>query len=406
LISTEETYVENLRRLQSNFVKPLKKTGVLEKADLKSLHSMIFTPMKRMLVFHEEFLTELKMTESIPEVFKKRGDFLKMNNDFCSRHPEMLTELSRIRRENSAFDAFLKESEKKKLSIQSLLILPIQRVPRYKMLLEDLLKKTQGDHKQRPGLEEAVDHIQVIASQINEYQRNVENMNELYDISTKIRGRSDSLWKANRRFLWKEPCWRKSDTSAFKEAKLGFWFLFSDVIIVVSEAYKFRRELCLVDIDEITETFLPSHTLRTSSSRISTSKGAMGEDDNDSDELENKEASELTSPKRAPNLYGLQLTDRANPERPCTLFATSAAKREKWQDIIKVARDDLEQEMQEGVKNRLFSQPENGKITTIFMKMGTKVFVAKRMKTDSSSGRESKEESGTEKQSSDDAKGV
>ena len=42
------------------------------------------------------------------------------------------------------------------LDVRSFLIMPVQRVPRYRMLLEDLLAHTDADHPEEPHLREAL----------------------------------------------------------------------------------------------------------------------------------------------------------------------------------------------------------------------------------------------------------
>lgn len=52
-------------------------------------------------------------------------------------------------------------------SIASILIMPVQRVPRYKLLLKELIKETKKDHPAYPILEKANDLINTAATQIN-----------------------------------------------------------------------------------------------------------------------------------------------------------------------------------------------------------------------------------------------
>jgi hypothetical protein len=61
-------------------------------------------------------------------------------------------------------------------AIQSLLIMPIQRVPRYKLLLNELIKGTDKEHAAYPLLQEALDQVSVAAVQINEALRQHEKI--------------------------------------------------------------------------------------------------------------------------------------------------------------------------------------------------------------------------------------
>jgi hypothetical protein len=55
--------------------------------------------------------------------------------------------------------------------IESLLIMPVQRVPRYKMLLESLIKYTPDEDPERPRLQQVCaprpDHVTMAAGALN-----------------------------------------------------------------------------------------------------------------------------------------------------------------------------------------------------------------------------------------------
>lgn len=54
------------------------------------------------------------------------------------------------------------------------MILPIQRIPRYELLLKELLKYTATDHKDRENLESSLAKVKDVAERINEGKRNDE----------------------------------------------------------------------------------------------------------------------------------------------------------------------------------------------------------------------------------------
>lgn len=65
-------------------------------------------------------------------------------------------------------------------TISSLLILPIQRVPRYKLLLSELQKGTPADHPAQPFLTDALSQINDSAKQINEALRQHEKLEKFF----------------------------------------------------------------------------------------------------------------------------------------------------------------------------------------------------------------------------------
>lgn len=52
-------------------------------------------------------------------------------------------------------------------SLQSYAIMPVQRVPRYLLLLRELLKNTLDDHMDKPALEVAVEHVEDAVKHMN-----------------------------------------------------------------------------------------------------------------------------------------------------------------------------------------------------------------------------------------------
>jgi hypothetical protein len=59
----------------------------------------------------------------------------------------------------------------KGLNLSSLLITPIQRIPRYKLLLSELIKNTPEDHPDKADLDKALTIISATAKHINDSVR-------------------------------------------------------------------------------------------------------------------------------------------------------------------------------------------------------------------------------------------
>jgi hypothetical protein len=71
--------------------------------------------------------------------------------------------------------------------LTSLLIQPVQRIPRYEMLLKDLLKYTWLSHPDYENLEIAVDKIVEAAAFNNEQKRKAECLMRLLDIQNELK---------------------------------------------------------------------------------------------------------------------------------------------------------------------------------------------------------------------------
>ncbi|TIB75863.1 hypothetical protein E3Q23_02149 [Wallemia mellicola] len=87
------------------------------------------------------------------------------------------------------------------MNLESYLLLPIQRIPRYRMLLEECLKYTTHRHQVEP-LIQALDHIANIAIDMNESKRDAEGRFRLVKWQSRIRGKFPSpLVQPHRRLL-------------------------------------------------------------------------------------------------------------------------------------------------------------------------------------------------------------
>ncbi len=65
------------------------------------------------------------------------------------------------------------------LTLSGYLIMPIQRIPRYKLLLEVILQNTQPDHPDYENLQKALSEVETIALTINDAIENESSMNTL-----------------------------------------------------------------------------------------------------------------------------------------------------------------------------------------------------------------------------------
>ena len=89
--------------------------------------------------------------------------FLKLYAIYVSNFDKAMGTLENLMEKNTKFCDFIKSKQcklKPGLSIQAYLINPVQRIPRYKLLLENLLKHTQSSHPDYEDLQRALGQIQ------------------------------------------------------------------------------------------------------------------------------------------------------------------------------------------------------------------------------------------------------
>jgi len=98
--------------------------------------------------------------------------------------------LKNLKKQSPAFHQFIEETEKNprcQLSdLESLLILPVQRVPQYNMLFAELLKYTWKSHPEYKTLKTVVEMLRELGVSVNEKKREAEKIKKVRDLEAKV----------------------------------------------------------------------------------------------------------------------------------------------------------------------------------------------------------------------------
>ena len=98
--------------------------------------------------------------------------------------------LRRNEERSPAYRTFVQDrvsiSESRRQNLADHFILPIQRVTRYTLLLQDLLRHTDSDHADYPDLEQSCQLMKDLASKINEVKRKEETFTKLFEIQKEV----------------------------------------------------------------------------------------------------------------------------------------------------------------------------------------------------------------------------
>jgi len=110
--------------------------------------------------------------------------------------------------------------------------MPVQRLPRYVLLLSELLKNTPQSHPGYKALTEALRKVKEIADFVNEAKREAENMQQVLSIQDSLSGkRFMPIIEAHRRFDSKGTIIYYSSRKNFKPKNLQY-FLFNDLLVL------------------------------------------------------------------------------------------------------------------------------------------------------------------------------
>jgi hypothetical protein len=88
------------------------------------------------------------------------------------------------------------------MNIQSYLVMPVQRIPRYRLLLQELFDHTPRSHPDYASLKAALDEISKRADEINERKRDHEQSAMVLRLQHRIKGSEKlPLLQPHRRFV-------------------------------------------------------------------------------------------------------------------------------------------------------------------------------------------------------------
>ncbi|XP_066288022.1 rho guanine nucleotide exchange factor 17-like isoform X1 [Branchiostoma lanceolatum] len=252
LLETERSYVDGLQALIEGYLKPLKRpenAGICE----SELVDKIFYQIPEILEHHQHFLEQITNRTGSWHPRQKIGDIIVntftkdlLVESYRAYINNFLTAKAAVRMAEQAkpvFSKFLEQcvrENKEKQGLADLMIKPVQRIPRYELLIKDLLKHTPEDHPDYSSLRLAQEEIRTLAERMNRGEQEVEEMERhmqlLRELEALIEGVGE-LVATHRRFIHQDIIYemQKGQPGSKKERSL---FLFSDLLICTT--YKRR----------------------------------------------------------------------------------------------------------------------------------------------------------------------
>ncbi|EGC32040.1 hypothetical protein DICPUDRAFT_99010 [Dictyostelium purpureum] len=232
LYETESTYVTHLSNLIKVFVHPLKaKKGdsILPTDEFDSIFSNITSIYKSNSFFLDQ----------VDEIFKKFnrwscfGDkLLKLVPlfdcyvDYIINYEYALKNLKRAISSFSSFANFVKQGNSRKelddLDLEDLLIMPVQRVPRYIMLLKEIRKYTPLYHNDFNSIDKALEAFKHFAASVNKKSGARKMVLQLED---RLLNYKDDITSHSRILIREGPIKFKKNQE--------YAFLFNDMVVVV-----------------------------------------------------------------------------------------------------------------------------------------------------------------------------
>eukprot|EP01105_Mastigella_eilhardi_P008942 TRINITY_DN2141_c1_g1_i1.p1 TRINITY_DN2141_c1_g1~~TRINITY_DN2141_c1_g1_i1.p1 ORF type:complete len:793 (-),score=219.14 TRINITY_DN2141_c1_g1_i1:1152-3464(-) len=258
LLTTERTYVGLLNILLKHYYVPLKlasdspTAAILTDQDLGAIFSNLpdFAKLNQQLLKElEQRVPNFGSSSCIGDVWRKIGPYLKLYTTYCANHNAAIEALQKKKATKPAFAAFLKKAEAAypEQTLNSLLILPVQRIPRYQLLFQELVKLTPSGHPDTHNLIKSLEGIVKVATHINQYIKEKEVGERLIILQKMFVGYCPPLFLPKRQLLFEgqlaEVC--------KKVPKSRYFFLLTDCLLCATRLeqsqYKFRKQVALLD---------------------------------------------------------------------------------------------------------------------------------------------------------------
>eukprot|EP01132_Coremiostelium_polycephalum_P006205 gene6205-7727_t len=242
IIKTEIEYLNRLAFLKDNVLKELREAiekgqPIISNDEIRIIFSeieIIWAYNCRLLADFQQRTKEWNQNTMISDIFLKFIGFLKVYSQYCRNYGEALNLLNECKKQPK-FKAFLTKikdlnEEIKLRGLEDYLIRPVQRIPRYSLLLRDLISHTWKSHPDYLKLEEAFKSVNEVADYMNEKKREAENMMKLAEIQEKLDGENSTiLAKSYRRFVKEGEFFEVVGKSKKNPIVL---YLFNDIIAV------------------------------------------------------------------------------------------------------------------------------------------------------------------------------
>ena len=241
ILKTEENYMNILLELINTVILPCQELKYLNKTQEKEIFSNIETIAK----FSEKFYSALKekfdnnfdtSKTLFAETIVRMQPFFRFYYPYCINYQDARWKLEEIRKDNPQFNIWLKNIEMEKWDkvIDSVLIEPVQRLPRLLLLLKELRKNTDISHPDYKYIEQALKSFEELNSSVNKNMEEYIKGLKLFELAEKYKKHfKHELIDPKRKFLEEEAMTLITDGAT---RQVVCYFL-SDMLLVTEHSF-------------------------------------------------------------------------------------------------------------------------------------------------------------------------
>ena len=283
LLQTERTYVNELRTLVSEYLVPIRSRKLLSPKEI----SLVFSNIEPILQlnqtilstfesrFQEAEMNEINEEERVPAHYVCStdnlliGDVLPLFSPFFKIYVQLLANgEASMKTLRSTYENKLKTFVEQNckgnfIRLQSLLVVPVQRITRYPLLFQTILKYTDTDHSDYQALQKSVEVANEICSSINQTITNIHRTDGFISMMSRFEEScKEQLLESKSKKLVKEGKLSEkteeegSEESEGEDEHILHCFLTEDSFVVAFEDQEDRNMLRIDLVTDLSELFV------------------------------------------------------------------------------------------------------------------------------------------------------
>jgi ribosome-associated translation inhibitor RaiA len=265
ILTTEVSYSKGLKTVVHSFLVRLRVAveigaAVISTQEIDAIFGNIEEVAKlseKMCCDLQELMDEKKLLSYIACTLLHYSNSFRAYQPYMENYDVALKEKQRTYASNESFRTWLDLQEKcEHMSLESFLIMPVQRLPRYLLLLEELRKNTDAEDPSLADINLAKERIQQIATDINQSLHALEGQRKVLAIQHKFE-KDDRYMDlvTPTRLICKEGFLQKKfgkfsrHLSSWQEY---YFFLFNDILVysarTLLNTYKLKHVVPILDM--------------------------------------------------------------------------------------------------------------------------------------------------------------
>lgn len=257
VLTTEESYVASLRNFDLEYIRRL--NTLVEMNIPININSddvsRIFRNLGDIIDVNGQFLDDLRdvygskderaILEAVPLLLQHYAPLFTVYRTYLESYDSASAHASSLMETNQKFAEFVSINNKiLRLNLHDYLIMPVQRIPRYLLLLREIMRNIPETDSVTHEYNITVEAIGKIASNINTGLSDQEHEMRLAQFMSKVEQdeRYVDLAAPGRRIITEGPLKvRNMDTSSFSRSAVFYFVLFNDMLVYFIERGSFKK---------------------------------------------------------------------------------------------------------------------------------------------------------------------